>query len=545
MSLKSIHISAWIRILSFILPFCAVYESFAAIDKNEFNIQLKKGQENIDRHRYAEAYNIFHRLASQYKSNLSAQDKLLSLEAIYGCIESSIYKVNYADAINYLMLAEEIRESENINDGRLHLFYCDLYIVYGSHSDKPSVFKYAFAHAKNALDYFIETSDWTRAEKAFGNLVNTWYALDKTPERNKIMSEAKTSFEKKVPDRWQKLNKLYFFKARQMELKDNPESASEYYDTVLSVIPDVPDNSNLRSHMLIYAAFARYMSGQTALALAGLDSAINTAERSGMPNLKLLALSYYKTILTATGDSAKASEYARRSLELKDSLRSFAVADDLFSLENMHQQKELRKEVSMARYRHTVTMWIMLFLGLVVITVVIFLIILRRKNLKLRERAALLRQLLKERNEETGKQDIIAKTQRYDGSNLTNEDKDQIAADIRKVLDSPAVFSSDFSLSTLSEAVGRTPKAVSQVVNEIFDTNFSTLINRIRIYEACRRIDSPEYSNWSVEGIAESVGYNQRNTFSSNFKKFTGMGIREYRRLSEQEKKESIDIKKK
>lgn len=135
----------------------------------------------------------------------------------------------------------------------------------------------------------------------------------------------------------------------------------------------------------------------------------------------------------------------------------------------------------------------------------------------------------------------IAKAQRYDGSNLKDEDKEHIAADIRKVLESPAVFSSDFSLSTLSEMVGRTPKAVSQVVNEVFSTNFSTLVNKIRIYEACRRIDSPEYSNWSVEGIAESVGYSQRNTFSSNFKKLTGMGIREYRRLSEQEKKDTIN----
>ena len=540
MPLKHINISFCRWLFCALLLFCAISEGQAAIDKREFNIQLKKGQECLDRHRYADAYNIFHKLAGQYKSNLSTEDKLLSLEAIYGCIESSIDKVNYADAVNYLMLAEEIRESENISDGRLHLFYCDLYIVYGAHSNKRSVFKYAYEHGKGAFDFFIETGDWTRAEKAFGNLINIWYMLEKTPEQNKILSDAKETFEKKVPDRWQKLNKLYFLEARQMELQNNPKAASAYYDTILSVIPDVPDNAILRAHMRCYAAIARYNSGRTAEAMVALDSAIEATIRWDIPNLQELALVNYSLILKDLGDSVKAADYMSRALELKDSIRSFAVADDLFGLENMHQQKELRKEVYTARYRHSVTMWILLFLGLVVVTVVIFLVILRRNNLKLRERAALLRQLLRERNEVAQEKAAIAKAQRYDGSNPKDEDKEHIAADIRKVLESPAVFSSDFSLSTLSEMVGRTPKAVSQVVNEVFSTNFPTLVNKIRIYEACRRIDSPDYSNWSVEGIAESVGYSQRNTFSSNFKKFTGMGIREYRRLSEQEKKDTI-----
>lgn len=542
-SMKSTYMHACIRIIVVFLIVCTLAEGYAAIDRREFNAQLQKGEENLNRHKYADAFNIYHKLASQYKSDLPVRDKLLCLEAIYGCIESAIYKVSYPDAINYLMLAEEIRESENINDGRLHLFYCDLYIVYGSQTGKIPVFKYAFEHAKSALEFFIETADWTRAEKAFGNLANIWFVLDKNSENDKIMLHAKELLEKKVPDRWQKSNKLYFLKARQSEKNNNPDVAAEYYDSILKIIPNTPDNAILRAHMQIYESMPLYMSGRASQALTCLDSAINATARFEMPNLTVIALSFYKAMLNDLGDSVKAAQYGLKAIELKDSIRTFSIADDLFSLENMHQQKELRKEVSLARYKHTVAMWILLFLGIVVITVVVFLIILGRKNRDLGKRAALLRQLLKERNEKTENSGVTHKPHRYDGSNLTDEHKEQIAADIRKVLDSPAVFSPDFSLSTLSEAVGRTQKAVSQVVNEVFDTNYSTLVNRIRIYEACRRIDSPEYSSWSVEGIAESVGYSQRNTFSSNFKKFTGMGIREYRQLSENEKKEYIRTK--
>lgn len=77
--------------------------------------------------------------------------------------------------------------------------------------------------------------------------------------------------------------------------------------------------------------------------------------------------------------------------------------------------------------------------------------------------------------------------------------------------------------------IGRHPKTLSQVIRCHCGCTFPTLVNRRRITEACRRFDSPEYANYSAEGIGQSVGYGSRTTFTTNFRKITGLTVREYR----------------
>lgn len=58
--------------------------------------------------------------------------------------------------------------------------------------------------------------------------------------------------------------------------------------------------------------------------------------------------------------------------------------------------------------------------------------------------------------------------------------------------------------------------------------------------EAMRRFDDAErYGNYSIEGVAESVGFRSRSTFSTWFKRFTGLGAAEYRRLGSRQVKPS------
>ena len=53
----------------------------------------------------------------------------------------------------------------------------------------------------------------------------------------------------------------------------------------------------------------------------------------------------------------------------------------------------------------------------------------------------------------------------------------------------------------------------------------------MRILEACRRFQGPEYERYSTDGIAKSVGFQSRSAFNSNFKKVTGLSVREYKAL--------------
>lgn len=101
------------------------------------------------------------------------------------------------------------------------------------------------------------------------------------------------------------------------------------------------------------------------------------------------------------------------------------------------------------------------------------------------------------------------------------------------MLASEELYSPDMSLTRMAELAACHPKTLSRVVHEEFGCGFPALVNRARIVEACRRIESPEYARYSLTGIGESVGFNNRTSFTTNFKKYTGLGLREYRKAAE------------
>ena len=64
---------------------------------------------------------------------------------------------------------------------------------------------------------------------------------------------------------------------------------------------------------------------------------------------------------------------------------------------------------------------------------------------------------------------------------------------------------------------------LSQVINEYFRKNFSTFVNEYRVKEASRLLLEKESENYTIEAIANSVGFKSKSAFNSAFKKFTGI----------------------
>ncbi len=114
---------------------------------------------------------------------------------------------------------------------------------------------------------------------------------------------------------------------------------------------------------------------------------------------------------------------------------------------------------------------------------------------------------------------------------------EQLLQNIREALQDEHNFCSpDFSLSTLAQLVGSNTNYVSQTINSAFNKNFRTLLNEHRIKEAMRRMkDNTEYSNYSIQGISESVGFKSASNFIAAFKKMTGMTPSLYQKISKNE----------
>jgi AraC-like DNA-binding protein/Flp pilus assembly protein TadD len=115
-------------------------------------------------------------------------------------------------------------------------------------------------------------------------------------------------------------------------------------------------------------------------------------------------------------------------------------------------------------------------------------------------------------------------TEKYSGSTLNAETKEQLLTSINTLLENKAIYlNANLIIDDFAAELKTNKKYISQVINEEFSTNFNNLINKYRIKEARRLLLSEESKKLSLQGIAENCGFNNRATFNAAFKKFTGV----------------------
>jgi len=72
-------------------------------------------------------------------------------------------------------------------------------------------------------------------------------------------------------------------------------------------------------------------------------------------------------------------------------------------------------------------------------------------------------------------------------------------------------------------------KYVSKAIKLCAKMNFSRFLNKYRVNEAIKYMNTPLYETLSLEQIMEKSGFNSRSTFTSAFKKITGMSPGQYK----------------
>lgn len=101
---------------------------------------------------------------------------------------------------------------------------------------------------------------------------------------------------------------------------------------------------------------------------------------------------------------------------------------------------------------------------------------------------------------------------------------------------SPEVYKETFSRQRLAELVGSNYKAVSRAINTCKGCNFNMLLNEYRIKEACRRLmDTATYGSYTIEAIANSIGYKSRSNFATVFKEIVGLTPSAFQKMHQQD----------
>ncbi|MFD2201044.1 helix-turn-helix domain-containing protein [Shivajiella indica] len=87
-----------------------------------------------------------------------------------------------------------------------------------------------------------------------------------------------------------------------------------------------------------------------------------------------------------------------------------------------------------------------------------------------------------------------------------------------------------YTLADLAKDTRIPSYQLTHFINHVHGSNFYDLINRHRIEETCRIIESGQFQHLTLEALAEKSGFNNRNSFSVAFKKFKGMRPSEFLR---------------
>lgn len=124
---------------------------------------------------------------------------------------------------------------------------------------------------------------------------------------------------------------------------------------------------------------------------------------------------------------------------------------------------------------------------------------------------------------------------KYKNSGLPKTLELKLAQELEKLMHEQKLFKqNDLKLETLAEKLNTSKHFVSQVVNEVFQVNFFEYINLKRVEEAKVLLKSTSKNDFNIIEIAYEVGFNNKGTFNSVFKKITGLTPTDFRKQSKQ-----------
>lgn len=122
-------------------------------------------------------------------------------------------------------------------------------------------------------------------------------------------------------------------------------------------------------------------------------------------------------------------------------------------------------------------------------------------------------------------------TQKYAGSGLSAEQKQFLVDKLEQLISTEKLFAnSNLTVEDVASSLEARPKHVSQVINEHYQRNFYNFINYYRIVEAQKLLLSDEFEKYSIQGIAQMVGFVSKSTFNTAFKKQTGQTPSEFKK---------------
>tara|TARA_R110002072_G_scaffold7503_2_gene40309 strand:- start:33929 stop:35644 length:1716 start_codon:yes stop_codon:yes gene_type:complete len=256
----------------------------------------------------------------------------------------------------------------------------------------------------------------------------------------------------------------------------------------------------------------------------GLDNYHVTAAEEGFMK------DYYEQLAEAykhTGDFERASYYFEKYLttqeeydKLKDSAKQVILADERAAFKREFDELKAEKEYGQNKLNY-------FLLGASLIILVLLFLLLKFYRTKKQNEAKFEALLAKINAAKTPEEIIDTKDEELEekgSQDVSEEIKKQILEGLGKLEKKEYFLQQDCNSYNVAKKIGTNTSYLSKVINSHYGKNFNTYINDLRINYAIVRLKNDVlFRSYSIQSIAEELGYKSADSFTKYFKKDTGL----------------------
>lgn len=502
--------------------------------------------------KYAELRNMpdsalvcFTIVTSRDKRSMDKEERHLTTLAYMG--RWYVYFFNYFDysqAYENLSHAYEIAQETGKGIGRVLLNFGCMYQTISEQSGDLKPDSLALDYYKRSYWQARQDRDTASLTMAMSNMITVAHTLGHIESIDKEFNDYKSMPGKTGRSSYNLLLYEGLSALEKKQYKESLEAFAKQFHTIAD------GSSDMRYRCAIYTNSSRAYCAQTNYqkAIGMLMHSDSIAQALDMKDAKLEVYDLMADCYAKLGKAQQSEDYRNRYFRLKDTLLNYHQVASVGELRFLDEMKKVDKQIQMMEHQRRVQNTVIFTIVAIALLILLFMIIVWRKNKALKERNEALYlknvEMLKKENEEKLRRHELEKQlelqseakPKYKTTSLDEDAKQRLLSAIMNVMEnSDEIFSHDFTAQRLASLVGEKYNYVSAVINERFGSNFNTLVNEYRIREACKRMnDTDNYGNITIEGIANSVGFKSRTSFIQSFKKYTGLTPSEYQKLAKE-----------
>lgn len=221
-------------------------------------------------------------------------------------------------------------------------------------------------------------------------------------------------------------------------------------------------------------------------------------------------------------DSKNAYRYAQKSLELIQSIEGIKSK----SLNFLHNYdlniiKEESNNIIASKNYFKISLFSIL---IILIVVVLSFYYYHKKQKEKHYRFLKIIQSLKESQVSDADDLQISKTEIQPKQTIDEELIEKIALGLKKLEQKETFLDPNFKLAFVAKKLNTNTAYLSQYFNQVMQKTFSEYTQELRIHYVLQKLkDAPYFRKYTLQAIAEEVGYKDANTLVRVFKKQTGL----------------------